>query len=129
MNHVFLSGVAESTPVLVSRDEQTPHAVMALTVSHRTAAGVEKKEQYPISAWHSAALRMTELIRPGARVSIKGYLSQRQTGEGIFLEVTAEEFLVSSPPSIVRPLRRSTPVQPTAPERPAVIIADRQKEP
>ena len=59
MNHVFLSGVAESTPVLVSRDEQTPHAVMALTVSHRTAAGVEKKEQYPISAWHSAALRMT----------------------------------------------------------------------
>lgn len=82
MNHVFLSGIVESMPITVSASDQTLHVRMNLTVSHRTAAGIEKKEQYPISAWRGIATRMVELIRPGAHVSIKGYLSQKQTSEG-----------------------------------------------
>lgn len=46
MNHVYLSDVVEQPPRLVSLPEETPHAVMTLTVSHRTASGIVKKEQY-----------------------------------------------------------------------------------
>ena len=105
MNHVFLSGIVATAPDMVSGVEKTPHAVMKLAVSHRTAAGVEKKEEYPVSAWRGIARRMVELVKPGSHVSIKGYLSQKQTNEGIFLEVTAEEFQVSARSSIVRPMR------------------------
>ena len=108
MNHVFLSGIVESMPITVSASDQTLHVRMNLTVSHRTAAGIEKKEQYPISAWRGIATRMVELIRPGAHVSIKGYLSQKQTSEGTLIEVTAEEFQSSVPSN--RPVRRTATV-------------------
>ena len=65
MNHVFLSGVAHAAPLLVSAPAQTPHAIMSLTVTHRTATGLEKKEQYPISAWRGIAQRMVSLIKAG----------------------------------------------------------------
>ena len=51
---------------------------------------------------------MVELIRPGAHVSIKGYLSQKQTSEGTLIEVTAEEFQSSVPSN--RPVRRTATV-------------------
>ena len=107
MNHVFLSGTVEKAPQMVSQGNETPHAILELTVSHKTASGVEKQEQYPISAWRGIAKRMSEMVAPGARVSVKGYLSQKQTPEGIYLEVTAEEFQVSVRPAVVRPLRRN----------------------
>lgn len=107
MNHVFLSGTVETSPKVVSQDNNVLHAIMDLTVIHKNAAGVEKKEQYPISAWRGIAKRMMELITPGSRVSIKGYLSQKQTAEGIFLEVTVEEFQVSDHSLLIRPLRRN----------------------
>lgn len=106
MNHVFLSGRAETGAVLVSKDQETPHAVMTLTVTHRTAAGQEKKERYPVSAWRATAQRLAESVRTGSRVTVTGYLSQRQTPEGIFLEVTADEFQASPPtaPRFFRPI-------------------------
>ena len=107
MNHVFLSGTVNSGPQMVSQGNEIAHAVLKLTVTHKTATGVEKQEQYPISAWRGIAKRMTEMITPGSRVSVKGYLSQKQTPEGIYLEVTAEEFQVSARPTVVRPLRRN----------------------
>lgn len=124
MNHVFLSGIVESAPRIVSQDHNVLHAVMDLTVTHKTAAGVEKQEQYPISAWRGIAKRMTEMIKPGSRVSVKGYLSQKPTPEGIFLEVTAEEFQVSEHSFVVRPLRRKS-----IPLRPAVFVGSAKQEP
>ena len=75
------------------------------------ASGIEKREKYPISAWRGIALRMKELIKPNMRVSIKGYLSQKQTDEGLYLEVTAEEFQVAYQNGIIRPLRRTESTQ------------------
>lgn len=111
MNHVFISGFVENAPELLSRENEIPHVVMSLTVIHRTASGIEKREKYPISAWRGIALRMKELIKPNMRVSIKGYLSQKQTDEGLYLEVTAEEFQVAYQNGIIRPLRRTESTQ------------------
>ena len=113
MNHVFLSGTVNTVPKLVHSENETPHAIMDLTVNHRTIAGIEKSEQYPISAWRGIALRMTEMITPGSRVSIKGYLSQKALGDSIFIEVTAEEFQVSNRSPSIRPTRRIMPIQST----------------
>lgn len=109
MNHVFLSGTVDEAPRRVSQENEIPHVVLELTVAHKTTSGVEKRERYPISAWRGIAKRMTEMIVQGSRVSIKGYLSQKQTPEGVYLEVTAEEFQVSPRPVVIRPLRRSIP--------------------
>ena len=113
MNHVFLSGTVNTVPKLVHSENETPHAIMDLTVTHRTVAGIEKSEQYPISAWRGIALRMTEMITPGSRVSIKGYLSQKVLGDSIFIEVTAEEFQVSNRGPSIRPARRIMPKKDT----------------
>ena len=117
MNHVFISGTVAEAPRMVSQENEIPHAVLELTVTHKTASGVEKQEQYPISAWRVIAKRMTEMIVPGSRISVKGYLSQKQTPEGVYLEVTAEKFQVSTRPAIIRPLRRSIPFRPAADKR------------
>ena len=97
MNHVFLSGICEKGAYLVSPNTEIPHAKMALTVTHYTSTGMEKKEQYPISAWRSTALRLAQLAKPGTRITIKGYLSQHLVGQTTMIEVTAEEFQVSGP--------------------------------
>ena len=106
MNHVFLSGTTEKGAVLISREEEIPHAVMLLTVTHRTTRGEEKREQYPLSAWRGTAVQLANRTEPGCRLAIKGYLSQRNTPEGILLEVTVEEFQVSGGKAPTRPPRR-----------------------
>lgn len=105
MNHVFLSGTINVAPKMVSNQNEIPHAIMDLTVTHKTAKGVEKKEQYPVSAWRGIATKMVEMINPGCHVSIKGYLSQKKTNEGVFLEITVEEFNAASRFIGIRPLR------------------------
>jgi len=115
MNHVFLSGLVESAPQMVSRQNEIPHAVMNLTVRHLSAKGVEKSEQYPLSAWRGIATRMVELIKPGAHLCIKGYLSQKQRNDGIFIEITVEEFNVSSRNTAIRHLRSVNSVRLEAP--------------
>ena len=132
MNHVFLSGIAESAPRTVSHSQGVLHAAMDLTVTHTTSSGVEKRERYPISAWRGIAKRMTELVRPGSRVSVKGYLSQKQTQEGVFLEVTAEEFQVSARSIGIRPARRiplaSSSVRAAAENNQPAANPERQEE-
>ena len=49
MNEVFLSGIIETMPKQVSHVNETPHVRLLLRVSHRTVAGVEKQERYPIT--------------------------------------------------------------------------------
>ena len=105
MNHVFLSGTINAAPKMISNENEIPHAIMDLTVTHKSAKGVEKNEQYPISAWRGIATKMVEMIKPGCFVSIKGYLSQKQTNEGVFLEITVEEFNVATGIYRIRPLQ------------------------
>lgn len=92
MNHVFLSGITDKDATLISREGQTPHARLLLRISHRSASGAEKHELFPVSAWRGTALQLAAQAKAGTRLSLKGYLSQRHTPEGIVLEVTAEEF-------------------------------------
>lgn len=105
MNHIFLSGIAESAPVLLSKDNQTPHACMLLVVSHRNSSGVEKREIYPIHTWHNVALSLMKVVTPSKQVSIKGYICQQHVDNCTQLYITAEEFHVSSNPPF-RPMRR-----------------------
>lgn len=82
MNEVFLSGIIETMPKQVAHVNETPHLRLLLRVSHRTVAGVEKQERYPINAWRATASRLLELAKPGSRMSLKGYLSQHTTANG-----------------------------------------------
>lgn len=101
MNHVFLSGIAATSPHMISHENQSPHATVGLIVTHKTAAGVEKRETYPLAGWHGIAQRMCAMIKPGSRMSITGHLSQAPTPEGPRMEITVKEFQVSA---------RSTPL-------------------
>lgn len=110
MNHIFLSGIVETAPILLSKDNETPHACMDLVVSHRNSSGFEKKETYQIHTWHNVALSLMKAAKPSNRVSIKGYLCQQHMENHILIYITAEEFHVSSKqPS--RPMRRTETVK------------------
>ncbi len=90
--------------------EETPHAVFALTVTHRTAAGVFKQEQYPVHAWRGTALQLMRMVQDKSRVSISGYLIQRTTPQGIEMSITISEFQVSGSAAPVAALQpRSAP--------------------
>lgn len=115
MNHVFLSGIVETVPVLLSKESQTPHACMDLIVSHQTSNGTEKKEHYPIHAWHNVALSMLHTVKPTSQVSIKGYLCQQHIGCEARVYVTAEEFHVSAK-------------QPRRPARRNAVLASNQEK-
>lgn len=106
MNHIFLSGTVETNPILLSKDKQKPHACMHLVVSHRNSTGFEKREVFPIHAWHNVALSLMEAVKASARVSVKGYLCQQRMDDCLQIYITAEEFHVSlRRPS--RPKRRT----------------------
>ena len=96
MNHVFLSGIVEKAPMMVSKESEITHVTLELTVTHLNASGKQKREKYPLSAWHGIAQRVYELVKSGDRISIEGYLCQKQTNEGVFLEITIREFQASS---------------------------------
>ena len=139
MNDVFLSGIAEAAPLMVSPMNAVAHAVMNLTVVHRTAKGLEKREQYPVSAWHGVAQRMCDLVKAGSYVTIKGYLSQKKTEDGVFMEVTVKEFQTSSGAIANKPALKNVPIkmssngserksgEPKTQLNSATIIADQQE--
>lgn len=109
MNEVFLSGIIETMPKQVSHVNETLHVRLLLRVSHRTVAGVEKQERYPINAWRATASRLLELAKPGSRMSLKGYLSQHTTANGTFVEVTVDEFCIAANSKPGRTLSNSMP--------------------
>ena len=47
MNHVFLSGIVEKAPMMVSKESEITHVTLELTVTHLNASGKEKREKYP----------------------------------------------------------------------------------
>ena len=116
MNHIFLSGIAESAPVLLSKDNQTPHACMLLVVSHRNSSGVEKREIYPIHTWHNVAQSLMKVVTPSKQVSIKGYICQKHVDNCTQLYITAEEFHVSATHAN-RPARRKSSIPSTVSEK------------
>ena len=95
MNTVHLSGVAESSPSIVSRPGEPIHSIFKLDVAHKTSAGVEKHESYPISGWRGVGERMHEKINSGAHVSIEGYLSQKWVDGVPSIEITVTEFMTT----------------------------------
>ena len=48
MNHVFISGIVEKAPVMVSKESEIPHVTLELTVTHINTSGKEKREKYPL---------------------------------------------------------------------------------
>lgn len=130
MNHVFLSGIVEKAPIMVSKENEIPHVTLELTVTHFNTSGKEKREKYPLSAWRGIAYRIMELVKPGSRISIEGYLCQKATEEGILLEIAVKEFQTSSLratnqirfiPSPYSPINSSVSKHE---DRKAVILAD-----
>lgn len=117
MNTVHLSGVAESSPSIVSRPGEPVHSIFKLDVAHKTSAGVEKHESYPISGWRGVGERMHEKINSGAHVSIEGYLSQKWVDGVPSIEITVTEFMTTP--------RSMALVKPTACPTTNALVKDR----
>lgn len=116
MNHVFLSGTAETMPVLLSKENQVPHARVNLVVSHHTSNGTEKLESFTIHAWHNVAHSLLRTVKPASKLSIKGYLCLQHTDCEAKLFITAEEFHVSATHAN-RPARRKSSIPSTVSEK------------
>ena len=98
MNQVYLSGIVADPPVRVGKaEDEIPHAVLQLCVSHKTSKGEWRRELYTINSWNAAAQWVLQNLKQGQRVALLGYLTQRmlKTGDGVFIcvEVTSQEFL------------------------------------
>lgn len=53
MNVIMLTGRVKTTPELKQSLSGVQHAHFVLEVSHRTAGGRTKREDYPVQAWHN----------------------------------------------------------------------------
>ncbi len=98
MNQVYLSGIVADSPIRVGKaEDEIPHAVLQLCVSHKTNKGEWRRELYTINSWNAAAQWVLQNLKQGQRVALLGYLTQRmlKTGDGVFIcvEVTSQEFL------------------------------------
>ena len=94
MNQVFISGIIADEPRLMHSEAGAAHLVFALSVQHRTARGVVKRELYTINAWNNTALWGGANLTQGQFIALKGYLTQHIHTNGVlFTEVTAEEFI------------------------------------
>ena len=97
MNKVFVTGRIARQPMLRKEQNDVPHLILQLKVSHKTANGEIRNEFYPVSAWHNAALWGETHLQKGQVVGVQGYLSQRKVHAGnvqaMSVEITAEEFL------------------------------------
>ena len=76
MNELFLSGTI-LTLVKTPTTGDTSHVVCQLRHSHRN--------------------RQVQTLKPGARVYVKGYLTQKLRGDVTMTEVTATQFFVQNP--------------------------------
>ena len=54
-------------------------------------------ENYTVHAWNRLADWAVQTLKPGARVYVKGYLTQKLHGDVTMTEVTAAQFFVQSP--------------------------------
>lgn len=114
MNQVFISGIIADELRLMHSEAGATHLVFALSVQHRTARGVVKRELYTINAWNHTALWGVANLTQGQFIALKGYLTQRIHTSGVlFTEVTAEEF-ISAPKSPGKSQNHVRPVDATS---------------
>ena len=95
MNELFLSGTI-LTLVKTPTTGDTSHVVCQLRHSHRNRQQQVIHETYTVHAWDRLA-DWVQTLKPGARVYVKGYLTQKLRGDVVMTEVTAAQFFVQNP--------------------------------
>ena len=95
MNELFLSGTI-LTLVKTPTTGDTSHVVCQLRHSHRNRQQQVIHETYTVHAWNRLADWAVQTLKPGARVYVKGYLTQKLRGDVVMTEVTAAQFFVQS---------------------------------
>ena len=96
MNELFLSGTILRL-VKTSTTGDTSHVVCQLQHSHRNRQQQVIHETYTVHAWNRLADWAAQTLKPGARVYVKGYLTQKLRGDVTMTEVTAAQFFVQNP--------------------------------
>ncbi len=92
MNNVYLEGrVIQVEEKLHPTPEK--HTLLTLEVTHRTQAGIIRREQYPVNTWRNLAAWALRTLRPGDHVLVSGYLTQRVLERQAYTEVTASRIL------------------------------------
>lgn len=94
MNELFLSGTILNL-VKTPTTGDTSHVVCQLRHSHRNRQQQVIHETYTVHAWNRLADWAAQTLKPGARVYVKGYLTQKLRGDAVMTEVTAAQFLSS----------------------------------
>ena len=97
MNELFLSGTI-LTLVKTPTTGDTSHVVCQLRYSHRNRQQQVIHETYTVHAWNRLADWAVQTLKPGARVYVKGYLTQKLRGDVVMTEVTARSSLSSLMP-------------------------------
>ena len=96
MNELFLSGTILRL-VKTSTTGDTSHVVCQLQHSHRNRQQQVIHETYTVHAWNRLADWAAQTLKPGARVYVKGYLTQKLRGDVVMTEVTAAQVFVQNP--------------------------------
>lgn len=127
MNEVYLEG-------RITRVEEklhpTPekHTLLTLEVTHRTQAGIIRREQYPVNTWRNLAVWSLRNLRPGHQVLVSGYLTQRIQEQQAYTEVTANRILLlQALPTQVLPTSAAPFIPPAPPAPPKESAAEDQR--
>ena len=88
MNELFLSGTI-LTLVKTPTTGDTSHVVCQLRHSHRNRQQQVIHETYTVHVWNHLADWAVQTLKPGARVYVKGYLTQKLRGDVTMTEVRA----------------------------------------
>ena len=99
MNELFLSGTI-LTLVKTPTTGDTSHVVCQLRHSHRTRPQQVIHETYTVHAWNRLADWVSQTLKPGARVYVKGYLTPKLRGDVVMKEVNAAQFFVQNPAGV-----------------------------
>ena len=95
MNELFLSGTI-LTLVKTPTTGDTSHVVCQLRHSHCNRQQQVIHETYTVHAWNRLADWAAQTLKPGVRVYVKGYLTQKLRGDVTMTEGTAAQFFVQS---------------------------------
>ena len=67
---------------------------LSAEASHRNRQQQAIHETYTVHVWNRLADWAVQSLKPGARVYVKGYLTQKLRGDVVMTEVTAAQFFV-----------------------------------
>ena len=113
MNEVFLEGTVASMALVEHTASAKQHCVCQLRVAHRNQKQQTVNELYTINAWNRLAVWAAQALKPGMRVCVKGYLTQRTHQSVVVTEVTANRFVIQQ---AMQPLPNAVSAQAAIPE-------------